>query len=153
ALRQALPAPGLAHDAAETTILVRLPSQANAPQPSRPFLYEGAAQGQPALAAWTVPALAFDPADAPGMLAGLPAEDDTTPGVDLGADLRFWQDAARLALHLLAGQRFVPAIVEERGRLLGRWRPALDAPEDQAGFERLARAMPPASRALARDED
>jgi superfamily II DNA or RNA helicase len=150
-LRQALPAPDLVAAAAEAAVVARLPSLAGAPLPTRPFLRETSATGQPELADWAVTGLVFEPAAALGLLAALPAPDDDTPGVDLGADLMFWRMAARFVFDILAGQRSVPALVEEGGRLLARWIPLLDAPEDRACFDQLVQAMPPACRALARD--
>ena len=152
ALRQSLPASSMRDDAVETSVLARLPSLAGEPLPSRSFIRERGATGQPALATWSAVGLAFDPTDTLGLLAGLPADDDTTPGVELGADLRFWQEAARFALHLLAAQRFTPQIVEADSRLLARWQPILDPPEDQGIYERFARTMPPICRALTRDD-
>jgi SNF2 family DNA or RNA helicase len=152
-LYQVLPTPELADEVTEERLIARLPTLADEPQPSRPFLRERAASGSPALASWVVPALTFAPAGALELLAALPATDDTTPGVDVGADLRFWGLAARFALELLAGQRFVPALVAEGDAYMARWRPLLDAPADRERFDQLAAAMPPACRALARNAD
>lgn len=150
ALRQSLPASGMCDAAIETSVLAHLPSLAGEPMPSRSFIRERNATGQPTLATWSLLGLAFEPTDTLGLLTGLPTDDDTTPGIELGADLRFWQEAARFALHLLAGQRFTPQIIEADGQLLARWQPILDAPEDQSIYEQFARTMPPICRALTR---
>ena len=114
--------------------MARLPSVAGEPQPSRPFLRDKQPSGTPALSSWRVPALLFEPAGTLELLAAVPPADDTTPGVDVGVDLRFWALAARFALELLAGQRFVPTLRAEGGRYFARWQPILDAPEDRARF-------------------
>ncbi|HEU5101812.1 MAG TPA: SNF2 helicase-associated domain-containing protein, partial [Roseiflexaceae bacterium] len=147
----ALPDPELRDEALESQLLARLPTVGGEPQPSRPFLRERIAEGSPVLGNWAIPALAFEPASAVALLASLPPPDDTTPGVDIGADLRFWGAAARFALELLAGQRFVPALIAEGQHVLARWRPLLDASDDRDRLEQLVVAMPPACRALARD--
>jgi SNF2 family DNA or RNA helicase len=150
-LSAALPDASLREEAAESQILARLPTIGGEPQPSRPFLRERTAEGSPVLGSWALSALAFGPASAVALLAGLPPPDDITPGVDIGADLRFWGAAARFALELLAGQRFVPALIADGEQILARWRPLLDASEDRERFDQLVAAMPPACRSLARD--
>ncbi|MCC6190135.1 MAG: DEAD/DEAH box helicase [Anaerolineales bacterium] len=69
----------------------------------------------------------------------------------MGPDLRFWQQAGRLALQALAGQHFMPVLVEDGQRYRARWRPLLAAPEIEPTLEALAKAMPPAARAAARN--
>jgi SNF2 family DNA or RNA helicase len=153
ALREALARFDLNVSAGETLIAVRLPSVGDAPQPSRPFIYESAATGAPTLRPWAVATLALSPNDAYAALAGLPIGDDDTPGVELGDDLRFWAVAARFALELLAGQRFVPTLVKEGDKTLARWRPVIETPDDITRRDRLAGAMPPLCRAHARTLD
>ena len=140
-------------DTLDARAIVQLPSTRNAPYASPGLLFgdEDAERVKPQLAAWRVDALIVPPADAPALLAALPAEDDTTPGVRIGADLRFWGYAGKLALEVLAGQRYAPALIKDRTRYLALWRPLLDNPDDQTRIERLARAMPPLCRAVARD--
>jgi SNF2 family DNA or RNA helicase len=129
------------------SVIARLPSTGGEPQPSRPFLREAEPKGKPKLAAWQAPALAFAPLDALALLVNL---DDDAPGLDLGADLRFWQAAARFALELLAGGRYRPTLVEDGQTLHALWKPALDSHADQSRLDGLRRAMPPAARALTR---
>src|SRR5205823_8480028 len=66
-----------------------------------------------ALEEWTVPALMAPAGVAMRWLAALAREARPAPHLALGADLRFWSEAARLALELLARQRFVPSLAEE----------------------------------------
>ncbi len=150
-LRQALYALGLEVAAQEASVVARLPTQGDEPQPSRPFLRESETRGSLALAAWTIPALMFEPLDALTLLIDLPLADDETPGVSLGADLIYWNEAAGLALQVLAGQRFTPALVEQDGRLVALWRPVLDTGEEQGHLDRFVRGLPPICRAIARD--
>ncbi len=142
AVRAALPETDT--KASPLKLIARLPSAGGSPLPSQPFLRESAPRGKPGLAAWQVPALGLRPADAAAMLVGL---DDDAPG---GDDLRFWQAAARFALELVVGQRFLPALVEHGEQWLAQWQPLLGTPNDQASLQRLIQAMPPAARALTR---
>ena len=138
--------------AEESVLTLRLPTIGKWPQPSRAFLLSDTPTGKVKLKAWTVPAVRLTAADSLSALINLPGPDDDTPGLELGADARFWQAAARWALELLAGQKFKPTLEPLDGeRCLARWEPTLDAAEDQARLDQLARAMPPAARAAADD--
>ena len=145
-LSKASPLPDLGARAEALPVIALLPSTTAAPQPSRPFLREADLKGAPKLAAWRVSALAFTPLDALALLINF---DEESPLAD---DLRFWQRAARFALELLAGGRYLPALVEEGGQTLALWRPALVSQEDQSRLEQLLRALPPAARAVTRAE-
>ncbi len=127
-------------------VIARLPSVGDEPLPSRPVLRETTPNGKPALAMWQTPALAFTPRDALALLVNL---DDDAP---LGDDAHFWKAAARFALELLVGQRYLPALVKDAGAKSWRalWRPLLDTQAEQALMERLVKAMPPAARAVTR---
>jgi SNF2 family DNA or RNA helicase len=100
------------------------------------------------LAPWRIAGLTIPPLTALGWLAGLPNELDDHPArVRLGEDVRFWATAARLALELLARQRFLPGLEgsdSDQSRAL--WAPWLDA--EQERLERLFSAMPPVCRAF-----
>ena len=90
----------------ESALSLRLPTLGKGPQPSRSFLLADAPTGKAKLKAWAVPALRVAPRDALAVLINLPGPDDEAPGLEIGADARFWQAAARWALGLLAGQQF-----------------------------------------------
>lgn len=140
-------------DAKEATVIARLPSTRDRPQAS-PGLLLDEEDNKPSklqLTHWKIDALSVPPVDAPALLAGLPSEDDITPGIKIGADLRFWQWAGRMALGVLVGQRYAPTLVRDDKRCLAVWQPMMDNPNDQASLERLARAMPPICRAVSRD--
>ena len=72
----------------------------------------------------------------------------------VGVDLRYWGIAAKLGVELLARQRFVPGVrAGDEGSLYGAWLPVLDAPDDRSRFTALAEGMPPACRAVVREND
>jgi SNF2 family DNA or RNA helicase len=96
---------------------------------------------------WSVPALSVPPSAAVRWLAALPRDPRPAPGLSLGADLRFWSEAARLALELLARQRFVPTLVEVDEDFVAGWEPLWDDPRDARRLAQLAVSMPPACRA------
>jgi SNF2 family DNA or RNA helicase len=147
---------GVKADANASVVVVQLPSTAREPQASPGLLREIEAGKGPTrlkLSPWQVDALVVPPVDAPGLLIALPSEDDTTPGIKVGADLRFWSLAARLALELLARQRYAPALLKQDNRYLAVWQPQLSDPADEARLIRLAEAMPPVCRAVARTGD
>jgi SNF2 family DNA or RNA helicase len=137
---------------AEAHRLARLPGREGRPIPSRAFFaapQNGASRTR--LGKWLVPALIYGPLDALSLLANLPAATTEAPGLDLAADVHFWNAAARFALELLAGQRFMPALEEPAPGAGWRavWRPAYVGPDDPQRLAHLAQAMPPSARALA----
>jgi hypothetical protein len=152
---------GVKTDANESIVVVQLPSTARGPlvlkpQASPGLLREaeaGKGAGKLKLAPWQVDALIVPPADVPGQLIGLPSEDDTTPGIKVGADLRFWSLAARLALELLARQRYALVLLKQDDRYLGVWQPQWSDPADEVRLNQLAEAMPPVCRAVAHTSD
>ena len=97
------------------------------------------------LAKWRIPGLSLAPMTALGWLASLSADLDQTP-VRLGQDVHFWATAARMALELLARQRFLPGLDASNSRARALWEPLLD--EEHERVEGLASAMPPVCRAL-----
>ena len=105
-----------------------------------------AAIRRPALAAWRVPVLVFEPPAAAPLLTALA---DLAPG-DIVADgsIGYLAAIARFADDLAARGRVLPALTEEDGGYAARWRPTLSAADARHARE-LAEAMPPACRALA----
>src|SRR5512143_1633999 len=74
----------LKRDAKESFSTLLLPSTREGPQPSLPILRddeETPPQGKVKLAPWRVDAASVLPRDILGLLANLPPEEDTTPGV------------------------------------------------------------------------
>jgi len=142
----------LKREAKPAAAIVRLPSTRSGPQVS-PGLRrddENESAGKVKLAAWQVDALCVPPQSMLGLLAALPGEDDDTPGIRVGDDLRFWGLAARLALEIVAAQRYMPALVKHDGYFLALWQPSL-SPVDHQRLERLGQAMPPLCRAVSCD--
>jgi len=145
--------PGLIHDVAgEACALIRLPATDQGPQPSpqliRGFLAEAPGEAD-SIGLWRVDGLDLLPLAALAFLNDLPRPEDVAPRVALGADLRFWSLAGKLALELLAQQQFAPMLCHQDGTFRALWVPVLDRPEDVRRVEYLAQAMPPVCRALA----
>ena len=120
---------------------LHLPSYPRAPQPSPDLLHAHAAEppsGAPSAAApWTVATFGVGYVDAIDFLLRLPAE--PVEGATAAGTLRWWAEAAKLALELVARGRVVPVMEPGGG---GRWQPVLS---DEADAERMAvlrRAFP-----------
>lgn len=155
---------GLVQVARESSAVVQLPSR-KMPQASPGLVLNepSAVRSKLKLAAWKVGALVISPQDVLGLLMALPSDDDTMPGVKVGADLRYWSMVGKLALDVLARQRFVPTLIRRDNRYLAVWQPLLDAcaqdtlkgsdAAEQARLDRLAGAMPPSCRAILLDKD
>ncbi len=124
--------------------LARLPTLNGQPLPSRSSSVES--EAQPILADWVIDGLALNAPAALSALVTWPAA--AAPGITLGADLRFWIAAARFALELLARQRYVPTLEEAGNTVAARWQAAWVDADEQARFQWLVNAMPPACRSL-----
>ena len=109
---------------------------------------DGSVAEPPVLASWLVRGRAVPASQAVWLLSLLPATDEPlAQQIVLGADARYWRSVAKLALELVARERFVPTL-EARGGARARWRPVLIDPRDASRFALLCRAMPPACRAV-----
>lgn len=100
---------------------------------------------------WRVDGLTVPPADALLFLAGLPRRG--LPPLEFGDTLRYWSEAATLALGLIARQRYIPTVLtlndgSGRRQHVSRWQPVLSDPLDRQGAELLTEAMPPVCRAI-----
>jgi hypothetical protein len=156
ALADAAAAAGdLARTAVGDELTLRLPSVADGPlaspdllrpiaDPGRGTVLPGTAGARPALAAWRVPVLVFEPAAATEVLSAL---DGVTPGdVVLSGSVGYLAAVARFADDLVARGRVLPALTTEDDGYAARWRPVLSGAD--AGYAReLAAALPPACRA------
>ncbi|MDP2950431.1 MAG: DEAD/DEAH box helicase [Chloroflexota bacterium] len=134
------------------TVVLMLPSTSAGPLPSPELLRGSEAPQGPlvGLRAWTVPGLTYAPVEALLLLAAL--TDSPPPGAAMGDSLRYWAEAAKLSLELLAQGRFVPDTEEVSGReLRAMWSPALWEGNVPGRRRLLISAMPPVCRAL--DED
>ncbi|MDO8690595.1 MAG: SNF2 helicase-associated domain-containing protein, partial [Dehalococcoidia bacterium] len=147
----ARPGPFRARRAVEDEIALRLPSDSRGPLSSPELIVDGGtglSDGMKLhLAAWRAPCLSFKGAESLAMLASLP--DDLPHDTRLGASLGFWAEANKLALEILAHERFVPAVIEDRdGGLRAVWQPLLDTEGTHERLRLLSSAMPPVCRAL-----
>ena len=89
-------------------------------------------------------------ADLPSVVDALGAFPLVLPDdVELGPDLDFWAKACRVALHLLARQRFAPGIERRGNRFEARWTPVLDDPGDCEKIAACIDSMPPGCLAFA----
>ena len=137
------------------TIEAWLPASGGRPQLSPELLRlnpDLAAEAQPGeLARFALPAQGLMPLAALDALLGLPRPADAAEtGIILGSDLLFWSAAAKLAVALLAGQRYLPGMLplEPATRYRAVWQPVLDEPPQAGQVAALAAAMPPICRAL-----
>ena len=73
------------------------------------------------------------------------------PGVLIGADLAYWAAAMKFAAGLAIRGQYLPGLTRRDGDYEARWMPAITGP-DAARFEAVAKAMPPAARALTLEE-
>ena len=154
ALAGAWAGPGdLAGKAVDDELTLRLPSTTvgplSSPELVRPPSDDPSAASaarRPALAAWRVPALVFEPAAAASLLAALA---ELPPGdMVVSGSIGYLAAAARFADDLAARGRVLPVLAEEDGGYAARWRPVLAAADARHARE-LAAAMPPACRAAA----
>ncbi len=139
-------------------VLLRLPTIKSAPQPSpqliRDLLTDVEMEREPeGLVTWQVSGFTLSPIDALAFLNDLPQPEDLAPRVALGADLRFWSLAGKLALELLARQQFAPTLIKRDGEFRARWVPVLDRPDDLRRVEQLAEGMPTICRATLNGSD
>ena len=130
-----------------------LPTQGGAPLPSSPLVAEPPkSRKPPTLTPWKLPTLALTAADAVPLLARVRERPALAPGLVASDDLRYWSEALQLAGALVYRRHVLPDLVEQRrGVYRAGWTPVFLG-EDGARLERLARAMPPAARAIGSDQ-
>jgi len=101
-----------------------------------------------------VPCVILPPDRALPFLLRVASDDDTAPRGQLviGVDLRFWISTARFLSDLLADQRFVPTLVQDRdGAMRAQWIPWLSDAKAEARLGVLLETMPAASRSVQDD--
>ncbi len=128
-----------------------LPSVEGRPLPSSELVAETLSTSGSirALSPWRVSGIRLAPLTALGWLACLPTDGESMPGaLRLGPDVRFWATAARMALEMLARQRFLPDLeIETRtSRAVTHWDPLLE--NEQERMEKMISSMPPVCRAF-----
>ncbi|MBF8265808.1 MAG: rapA 2 [Dehalococcoidia bacterium] len=140
-------------------LLLWLPAVRRHPLPSPELLNGGEKQkkGAKRLDSFIIPALALEPGQALGFLAALPS---TAPvedpaggnGIAIGVSLRYWEEAAKLCLELLAKGQFMPSVeLDDSGKLHTQWTPALADKDIAERFSMLVSAMPPVCQSLGPD--
>lgn len=142
--------PGLKVEApARTELCILLPSNDRDPAPSRELGQSPTGDVVPdRLGLWQVPSLAIDPPAAMVLLYRIPVNViGPRPGLILGTDLRYWAQVAAFTLSILAGQHFIPDLVETDHEARACWSPLLNAPEIVERIALFARHMPPVCRA------
>jgi SNF2 family DNA or RNA helicase len=135
----------------ESSVVVRLPASDGGVLPSATLALEMGADRPvgDGLVEVRVPTVAVGPEQASATLESLAERAETSEGaLVLGAGAVYFDAAARLARHLLAGHRFVPMMLQdEEGDLTASWWPWLG---DEATARRVALlvgSMPGAARA------
>jgi SNF2 family DNA or RNA helicase len=149
-----------------STLKLRLPSQNGAPLPSTTLARvlglagpeDGEGPGNVELLPFEVPTRSLEPKDAAAELLSITellAErsqlgDNNGSSQSAGASLLYFAQASRLVKHLLAQQRFVPALVQTAsGELDGQWEPWVSDEGTAARVAALVASMPASARAVA----
>ena len=101
---------------------------------------------------WTVTVWRLSPEQAVELLCACVGKQMLAPGMVAGNDLMFWATALRFAGALVARQQFLPGVTEENDRCRACWKPVFTGPDADL-LAKLAKAMPPACRALTRAAD
>ncbi|MFK7884155.1 MAG: DEAD/DEAH box helicase [Phycisphaerales bacterium] len=135
----------------ESEVTVRLPASNGAVLPSDTMAYVTGLdhpEGD-ALVEVTVPTIGVDPEHAGAVLDALAelADDEDSP-ILLAAGVVYFDAAARLARHLMAGHRFVPMMLQDGdGQLTASWWPWLADEMTARRVSLLIGSMPAAARA------
>ncbi len=137
------------------TMTVLLPSVRTAPLPSPDLIpeSENGNKDDITLSQWSVHTLALRPASALDFLISLPGF--PPGGVAFGSSLRFWSEAAKFSLELLARQCFLPAFKKEEQNKHVFFKAAWEAyisQEDTKRIQVLENSMPPVCRALSNSD-
>ena len=128
-----------------------LPTVKDRPVASSALVAEPPEPGETAaLAPWRTIVLRLDPARAIDLLSACADRETLAPGVIVGPTLAFWARALRFAGALVAREQFVPDVRQTGRAWQARWQPVL-AGNDAQRHSQMARAMPPACRALGAD--
>ena len=133
--------------------LLWLPTVANVPVASTPLVAlwpDDLTRAE--LCAWQVTGVALSPARSLDFLSACVGRETMEPSVVIGTTLAFWATALRFAGGLTAREQFLPGLAEEGNAACARWEPVLVG-ADAERFAQLAKAMPPACRALSETAD
>ncbi|NQX96048.1 MAG: hypothetical protein HRT64_14225, partial [Erythrobacter sp.] len=142
-----------------TSLSLRLPTIDGNPVPSTPMSRltgrDDDEDGAATLVEYAVPSLGIDPLDVGAVLEWLMEQDDESVTTEpdqfggLGPGIEYFVAASRLALHLLAGHRVVPMILQDaQGELSAGWYPWLSDAMTATRIQKLVSSMPGVSRAV-----
>ena len=125
--------------------LAWLPTLAGKPVPSTPLLVDGPLEEGPyAIAPHTVTVLPLSARHAIDFVAACVGKRMVRPGLLIGEDLIYWASALRFAADLVMRGQFLPGVARDESSYSAHWL----AVYDSAQLDALAKAMPPAARAL-----
>jgi SNF2 family DNA or RNA helicase len=128
--------------------VVWLPTTDRGPVASSNLVGDSPAAGtKTVIAPWKVAGLALSAEQAVELLATCVGRTTMAAGVVVGSTLSFWASALRFAGALVARQQYVPGLSRTGKGHLARWEPVVIG-SDAERLAALARAMPPACRAL-----
>lgn len=129
-------------------INVWIPTIDGSPVPSSPLIAEiPTSEAEVTLAPWTVHAYPLGVEEAIVLLCTCMGKRVLAPGIISGNDLIWWAEAIKFAGSLVAGQKYMPGVRVEEGEYRAFWEPVF-AGEDAGELAKLAKQMPPATRAL-----
>lgn len=125
-----------------------LPTINEIPVPSSPMIAEtpGSEAGF-TLTPWTVFAFHLKTEDTIALLCNCMGKKVLAPGIITGNDLLWWAETLKFAGSLVAGQKYLPGVRVEEGVYRAFWEPVY-AGEDAEELSKLAKKMPPVSKAL-----
>jgi hypothetical protein len=131
---------------------VRIPSAGEGPLPSTRLAHavgHSATTGDGVLRPYIVGTVMVPPARVAAFLDALEAAAPAIPGLLLGASVEFFLGVTRLSRHLLAQQRFVPALKQDPdGVLRGAWQPWVSDEQTALRTAALLRSIPGSARAV-----
>ncbi len=129
-------------------INVWVPTIGGNPVPSSPLVAEmSASKTEPVLAPWTVRAYPLEAEEVLVLLCACMGKRVLAPGIISGNDLLWWADALKFAGSLVTGQKYLPGVRGEEREYRAFWEPVFSG-EDAGELAKLAKQMPPATRAL-----
>ena len=127
---------------------VWLPSRGKKPIPSNPLAGpEPKSKAQPKTKPWIIDGIKLTTEQAISLTQQCHNQRILSSGVLIGQDLAYWGKALEFALSLTARQQYLPNVSEDESNTLATWTPLFIA-EDKAMLSSIAKAMPPAARAI-----
>lgn len=125
---------------------LKMPTLNMIPASSQEFISEDTSLSscEKKLRSWKVCHVELSATDALLWLARFPEKQTSSIlGNTVGEDVRFWSATAKFGLELLARQRFLPSVVDQKNSLHARWIPVFNDPRDAERMTLLATSMPP----------